>query len=167
MGLLGIKLHPDYQNTFINDVKMIRLIQYAVEIGLIVVIHAGLDIGLPNPVHCTPKLTKDLLHKISIGEGKIILAHMGGYDMWDDVEKYLVGEEIWMDTSYSLNKMEQEQLLRIVKDHGSNRILFGTDSPWDGQKEGLAALNKLGLTKEQHDLILGGNAMQILGLKNR
>lgn len=167
MGLQGIKLHPDYQNTFINDVKMIRLIQYAVEIGLIVVIHAGIDIGLPDPVHCTPKLTNDMLCHINKGEGKIVLAHMGGYDMWDDVEKYLVGKEIWFDTSYSLTKMGEEQFLRIVKNHGSDRILFGTDSPWDGQKEGLATINKLDITKEQRTRILGGNAMQLLGLKYR
>ncbi|HKL98568.1 MAG TPA: amidohydrolase family protein, partial [Mobilitalea sp.] len=41
LGLIGIKLHPDYQKTFIDDPKMIRIIDYATELGLIVIIHAG------------------------------------------------------------------------------------------------------------------------------
>jgi predicted TIM-barrel fold metal-dependent hydrolase len=41
LGLPGIKLHPDYQVTFIDDPKMVRIIRYAVELELIVSIHAG------------------------------------------------------------------------------------------------------------------------------
>jgi len=33
--------------------------------------------------------------------GRIILAHLGGFRYWDDVEKHLIGEDIWLDTSYT------------------------------------------------------------------
>jgi len=28
---------------------------------------------------------------------KIIAAHWGGFRLWDDVEKYLIGRDIWLD----------------------------------------------------------------------
>jgi len=167
MGLLGIKLHPDYQETYINDSKMVRIIQYATEIGLIVSIHAGLDIGLPNPIHCTPMLTALMLDQINNEDNKIVLAHMGGYNMWASVEEYLVGRNIWLDTSYSLGKMSNEQFIRIVENHGSDRVLFGTDSPWDGQGEALRCMNALELTEEQREHIMGRNAMKLLGIQER
>ena len=49
-GLKGIKLHPDYQGAFFNDIRYKRIISYATELGLIVVTHAGQDIGLPEAI---------------------------------------------------------------------------------------------------------------------
>ena len=46
MGLKGIKLHPTYQNTYIDDIRYERIIGYAVELGLLVSIHCGRDLGL-------------------------------------------------------------------------------------------------------------------------
>ena len=43
--MLGIKIHPAYQNTDIDDIKMMRIIDFASEQGLIILTHAGIDIG--------------------------------------------------------------------------------------------------------------------------
>ena len=40
-GLKGIKLHPDYQDAMFNDISYKRIISYATELGLVVVVHAG------------------------------------------------------------------------------------------------------------------------------
>jgi predicted TIM-barrel fold metal-dependent hydrolase len=165
IGLLGIKLHPDYQKTFIDDPKQVRIIQYAVKLGLIVLIHAGIDIGLPEPVHCPPKRTADMLSQIEGEDAKIVLAHMGGYALWDDVEEYLVGGNIWLDTSYTLGKIKDEQFVRIVNNHGADRILFATDSPWGGQKETMEHFRRLDFTEEESERILCRNAMGLLGLE--
>jgi len=163
LGLHGIKLHPDYQKTFIDDPNMVQIIQYATKLDLIVLIHAGLDIGLPDPIHCPPKKTAAMLEQME-ENARIVLAHVGGYDQWDEVEEYLVGKNVWFDTSFCLGKMKEEQLLRIVKDHGADRILFATDSPWDGQKESLEYIRKLQLTEEELERILHINAEELLGL---
>jgi uncharacterized protein len=165
MGLLGIKLHPDYQETYVDDFKMVRIIQYAAELGLIVILHAGLDIGLPDPIHCTPKRTVEMLSRIESENAKIILAHMGGYDLWEEVEEYLVGKNVWLDTSYSLGMISDEQFVRIVKNHGADRILFATDSPWGGQGETLEHIRKLDFREGELERILHGNAEAILGLR--
>lgn len=166
MGLLGIKLHPDYQETYIDDPRMVRIIQYATKLGLIVSIHAGIDVGLPNPVHCTPKRAAIMLDQIDRTDAKIILAHTGGYGMWDEVEEYLTGRNIWFDIAVCLGNIKDEQFLRIVKNHGADRILFATDSPWSGHKETYEYLMGLDLTEEEKERILYKNATELLGLKD-
>jgi predicted TIM-barrel fold metal-dependent hydrolase len=164
LGLPGIKLHPDYQRTFIDDPKMLRIIQYAVELGLIVSIHAGLDIGLPDPIHCPPERSAHMLQQIDNVEAKIILAHTGGYDQWDAVEEYLVGKNVWFDTAYCLGRINSDQFTRIVTKHGADRILFGTDSPWGGQKEDIKYLHTLDLTEEELEQITWKNGAKLLGI---
>lgn len=164
MGLLGIKLHPDYQKTFIDDPKMVRLIQYATELGLIVVIHSGVDIGLPDPVHCTAERAAIMLSQIQQKDTKIILAHTGGFADWDNVENYIAGKNVWIDISYSLGMIEDEQFLRIIRKHGTDRTLFATDSPWSGQRETYEHLLNLEFTEKELNQILFQNAKALLGL---
>ncbi len=165
LGLLGIKLHPDYQETYVDDLKMVRIIQYATELGLIVLIHAGLDIGLPDPIHCTPRRAANMLSQIDNENAKIILAHTGGFDLWDEVEEYIVGKNVWFDTSYSFGMIKDEQFVRIVKNHGADRTLFATDSPWGGQRETLEHLRGLDFTEEEIERICYKNALELLGME--
>lgn len=166
MGLPGVKLHPDYQETYVDDPKMVRVIQYAVKLGLIVSIHAGVDVGYPNPVYCPPDRTANMLNQIEGNDAKIVLAHTGGFQLWDEVEEEIVGKNVWLDISFSLGRIEEEQFIRIVKNHGVDRVLFATDSPWDGQKETLEYIRKLDFTEEEMERILYRNAMELLGLRD-
>jgi len=82
----------------------------------------------------------------------------------DDVERFLVGTDIYLDTSYSLDFMDGEQAKRIIRNHDVKKILFATDSPWADQKEAISKLKSLNLDKETEDAILGLNAKALLGL---
>ena len=95
---------------------------------------------------------------------RLILAHMGGYRRWDEVEEYLVGEHVWFDTAAVLGEIPDDQFVRIVRRQGADRILFGTDSPWAGQKEYVRYLRDLPLTEEEKLKILRLNALDLLGL---
>lgn len=166
LGLKGIKLHPDYQNVFIDNERYIRIIQYAVDHDLIVSIHAGIDIGLPEPVHCPPELSLKMLQQVlahtTNPNPKIVLAHTGGYGQWNQVEELLVGERVYFDISYSLPFISDEQLIRIIRKHGCDRILFATDSPWGGQKETVEQVQRLALTQEEKESIFYKNAIKLL-----
>lgn len=166
LGLKGIKLHPDYQSEYIDDIKNIRIIDYALELGLIIVIHAGIDIGYPEPVHCSPDRSLKMLDAIDAKGSGIVLAHTGGYDCWDDVEEYLVKKDIYFDISYTLGHIRDEQFQRIVRNHGADKILFGTDSPWSSQKKTLEHLNRLDFTDEEKDKILYKNAVKLLNIND-
>lgn len=165
-GFKGIKLHPDYQHVYINDERYIRIIRTAVELDLMVSIHAGVDIGYPDPVHCPPALTKEMLDQVYEGrepeKAHIILAHLGGHDMYDDVEKYLAGRNLYLDTAYSIDQLPVEDLMRLIRKHGCDRIVFGTDSPWTQQKQQADYLRSLPLTEEEKEQILWKNAAGFL-----
>lgn len=165
LGLSGVKLHPDYQNTFVDDMKMVRIIQYAAELDLIIILHAGIDIGIPNPIHCSPKRAANMLNQIECEDAKVILAHTGGFGLWDEVEEYIVGRKVWIDTSYSLGMISDEQFERIVKNHGADRVLFATDSPWGGQGKTVKHLKSLDFTEEELERIFYKNALGLLDME--
>lgn len=160
-GLKGVKLHPDYQHTYFNDIKYKRIVAYASELGLIASVHAGVDIGYPEPVHCTPPMAREVIEEVK--PDKLVLAHMGGFGLWDEVEDLLVGKPVYFDTAYVFGHMEDEQFVRIVKNHGVEKILFATDSPWAGQQEFISYMDHLELTEEEKQQILSENANHLLG----
>lgn len=158
----GIKLHPEFQHFYIDSKESIGILQLAEKLGLYTVIHAGADIGMPPPVHCTPQMLKNVLSCIS---GKyLIAAHLGGYGMWNGVEKYLVGTDIYMDTAFLSKVIDREQYRRIIKNHGSEKILFGSDAPWENPADTVEMINSLGLDEDELDNIFYKNAQRILKL---
>ena len=48
LGLKGIKLHPEYQGTDFDDPRYLRILDRCGELGLVVLTHAGLDVGMPG-----------------------------------------------------------------------------------------------------------------------
>lgn len=161
-GFRGIKLHPDYQKTKICDIRYKRIIEEASGQGLIVTTHAGIDIGMPENVHCTPDMVLDVIKDVA-PEG-FVLAHLGGWNLWNEIEEKICGQNVYMDLAVSLGYCKDEQVERIVKKHGANRILFATDSPWAGMKEMREHLESLQLTKEEKEWISYKSAAAILAL---
>lgn len=178
MGMKGIKLHPVYQGVDFDDVRYLRILDRAAEVGLVVLTHAGLDIGFPGRVNCSPDMILRAVKQV--GPVTLILAHMGGWRNWEQVEKLLVHTQVYLDTSFSLGRMvptgdgyygpsdlelmQSEQFVRMIRKFGAQRICFGTDSPWGGQKESLELFRSLPLTEEEQTAILGENAQRLLGL---
>ena len=165
LGLKGIKLHPDYQETYVNDEKYIRIIRHAEKIGLITLIHAGYDVLSPDDIHCTPDRAIDMLTKVGAGENnKIILAHLGGYRGEEESLEKLCGQNVWLDTSYVLDKIEPELLIKMLEKHGFDKILFASDSPWGDQKRFVQALVSLDISEESKEKIFCRNAERLLAL---
>lgn len=170
LGLLGVKLHPDYQQTFIDDERYIRIIKECVRIGLIIVIHAGIDVGMPEVVHCPPDRAVRMINAVYgdtvPNQPLIVLAHLGGFGMADEVADKLVGKPVYFDLAVTLNRYSTEQVMKVIRSHGADRILFATDSPWGGQKEFIEIFEKLPLTHEEKELISHKNAEHLFALKH-
>ncbi|MCK9479655.1 MAG: amidohydrolase family protein [Firmicutes bacterium] len=161
-GLKGVKLHPDYQRFFIDDKKIFPIVEHAASLGLMVLFHSGIDIGLADPVHCRPKAARKLID--SMRGAKLIFAHTGGYGCWDEVEDYLVGADIYFDISFTFKRLTDERLMRIIRAHGVNKCLFGTDSPWGSQQHDILYMKSMDFTKDELDAIMYNNAAQLLGI---
>ena len=160
-GIPGVKFHPDYQEFFVDDPGLTPLYRAIADAGLVVLFHAGIDIGLPPPVHCPPDRLVRVLD--AVPELTVIAAHMGGYKCWEDVQRYLVCRDVYFDTSYSLADLGPEAMTALIQAHGAERILFGTDSPWTDQSAELAAIRALPFSEAEIEAILGGNAARLLG----
>ena len=162
-GIKGIKLHPDFQGVFIDAPETVEVMKYASTLGLLLTIHGGMDISFPDLHRSTPKRLYSVLNQLEVA--KIICAHMGGYMYLDDVEKYLMNSNsVYIDTSFSIGKMDTEQIKRILNTFDSERILFGTDSPWDSQKKALNDIKSLNISHELEDKILYKNACRLLDI---
>lgn len=162
-GFKGFKVHPDYQGFFVDEKRMYPFYQAAQANGMIVLFHAGLDRGLPDPIHSTP----ERLGKVHMDFPSLcmVVAHMGGEAAFDETERHLLGRDIFMDTSFVLRVMSPDLLERFMKKHPVERILFGSDSPWTDQNEELHFLLDLPyLSGEEKEKITGGNAVKLLGL---
>ena len=159
-GFKGIKLHPEFQETYVDSPEIINILKKTEELELYTVFHTGHDIGLPPPVHSMPIRFERVLEYVS-GEF-IIAAHLGGWRAWDDVEKYLVGTPIRFDTAFIKNFIPHEQAKRIIKNHGSEKILFGSDAPWENPKDTLEFLLSLELNENEIENITYKNAEKIL-----
>ena len=183
LGLKGIKIHPVYQETNIDDVRFLRILDRCAELGLIVLTHAGLDIGYPGVDCCSPAMCRRAA--LEVGPFPFILAHMGGWKSWDEVPALLADTGVYLDTAFSGGRIEplaetgpdqknwteeERQMLdargfcRLIGAFGADRILFGTDSPWEDQMAGLQRMMELPLAEADREKILGGNAAALLGL---
>lgn len=172
-GMKGIKLHPVYQGVQFDEQKMMNIVDYASELGLIISVHAGIDIGVEGDFS-GPRQCLNVIR--TVHPKKLVLAHLGGWNQFDEVEELLVGEEVWFDTAFAIGRpyrealhgkelpdlCSEEQFVRIVRNHGVQKILFATDSPWSNQKEEVERIRKMSLTDEEKSMILGENAHRLL-----
>lgn len=158
-GIKGIKLHPDEQLFYVEEERMVPIYKKIFSLGMALTFHAGYDIGLKYPIHCTPK---GVAKRMDLFEGQpVILAHMGGYDLWEDVKTYLTGHDIYIDTSFSVDQMPPELATELIRMHGADRVLFGTDAPWGKGSVVRKHLEALPLTAQEQKKILGDNAIRL------
>ena len=101
---------------------------------------------------------------------KVLAAHFGGYDCWVGVEKHLIGRDILFDTAYIFKSddgtkyLPDDDIVRMIEAHSSEKVLFGTDYPFRRQDVEIANLIGLDLDDADKKAILGGNAARVLGV---
>jgi predicted TIM-barrel fold metal-dependent hydrolase len=155
----GVKLQPHFQGYELGDDATLRMIDKLAE--MVIVIHGGDEMApIPN-VPTTPERLSSLHERFP--EHRLVLAHLGGYGMWQGVEERLVGQGVYFDLSFTFDKLPDEDVARIIAAHGVDRILFASDYPWQRPATALAGLRRLGLPARQEQMILAGNARRLLG----
>ena len=161
-GVKGVKFHPEYQRTYVNDPVMLPIYDRISELGLIAVFHAGVDIGVAPPVHSCPAHFAEVIDRLP--RNKTVLAHCGGWKMWADAESMLAGSHLFFDTSFSSPYMPRGAMSALIAKHGAGKFLMGSDSPWASQQSALEDVRRLELPAEDEAAIFGGNAAKLLGI---
>lgn len=160
LGLRGIKLHPDYQGIDLLDRRMFPIYDTASELGLLCVFHSGWDPASPDRTRVTPDGVLRLRRLFP--RLRVILAHLGGLAMWDEVEEKLVGTGVLMDTALIRGMISPEQAVRIIRKNGAENILFGSDAPWQSSRATADFLDSLALSATEKDRIFYRNAEELL-----
>lgn len=162
IGLFGIKIHPDYQGVYFDDDRFLHILESAAKRDLLIVTHAGLDVGYPDDIHCTPNHILHALDAVGpILDDKLVLAHLGSCDMPDEVIEKLAGKKVYMDTAVVLQRYP-EKCKEVILAHGTDRILFATDTPWGDQKQFVSMLKDFGFDKYDEECIFYNNAKHLL-----
>jgi len=177
-GIKGIKLHPAFQGIHINDIRYKRIIDAISEEGMISITHCGMDVSFLDENYASIDELKEVIDEVK--PENMVLAHMGGWQDWDLVESELAGANVYLDTAYSFgpvypreghekmmifrDNLNSESFERIVKKHGSEKILFATDSPWADQGKYVDFVRNTELSDVEKNNILFENAFKLLGI---
>lgn len=177
-GICGIKIHPAYQKYDLDHPKMMKIIDIASELDMIVITHAGIDIGIYDHDYASVKHVLKILKEIA--PPRLVLAHMGGWGCWEDVEKDLAGAPVYFDTAFSIGaitplpgcdkkpyleyNLNVEDFGRLAKKHGCEKILFATDSPWQEQGDVIKLIEQCNFSDSEKEMIFEKNAVRLLGL---
>jgi len=159
-GFRGVKFHPYYQDFSIDEERLSPIYRQLEREGLIVVMHTGFDLAFERVRKADPARIVHVLDRFP--DLKLVTTHLGSWEDWEEVEKHMMGRNIYMEVSFSLDCMDRETAQNIILNHPKEHVLFGSDSPWADQAQAISLLKSLGLGEEREKLILRNNALKLL-----
>lgn len=162
LGLVGLKLHHDYQGFWFDSKENYAIIEAAFEEGLPVLVHPGNDPVSPSVHRCSTKMIKEALPLLT--QGTFIAAHLGGHMMIEEARRDVIGSGVYIDVSMAEVYYPLEKIRPLILEHDPDKILFGTDSPWDDQNKAIEGLRSMHLGEELETKIFETNARRILGI---
>ncbi len=159
-GLKGIKQHPYYQKFELDDERQFPFYAEVQERGLILLMHTGFDMAFPRDrIADPPRIARVLA---AFPDLKLVTTHLGAWRDWDGVREHFLGRPVWMETSFSLEHMERDEAREYILSHPRDRVMFGTDSPWAGQKKAVDNLRALELGEDWEQAVMRDNALRLL-----
>lgn len=164
-GIRGIKINSLFQNIIPDDPSMYPIYEKLAEEEMFVFFHSGKGEG--EAEEASVRSTPERLRRVhdDLPALKMIIAHFGGYGMLDEARKYLVGQDLFLDTSYcpTVKDLDPREVVKLIRDHGADHILYGTDYPWgkQGPSQGWehSFIRDLPLKEEEKEMILWKNAL--------
>jgi predicted TIM-barrel fold metal-dependent hydrolase len=164
-GVRDVKMMPLLQEVYPDDPRCERLYEALIKKKMILVTHAGRDplerkeiFGTPERFARTIECYPDL---------QLELAHLGGLRMWDEVQRHLLpaGKNVYFDTAYVSFYMNSREMAEMIKDIGPERVVFGSDYPWEDPGRAAKIIMDLDLSEEERDAVLWRNAVKLIGLE--
>ncbi len=161
LGLPGIKMHPEYQNFFIDDPRVFGIYETCSALGLAIAFHTGADKGYGPPVHATPDRVLNVIRNFP--KLKVIAAHFGGLMFWDAVDYFLLGKNVYLDTAFTCGYLDTGRMRDMILRHGTDKVLFASDCPWENPADTLSKILSMHLPSADEERIFSGNALNLLG----
>ncbi|MBI4318008.1 MAG: amidohydrolase family protein [Chloroflexi bacterium] len=166
-GIPGVKWNSLVQDFYLDDARMLRIYE-AMGDDMVAYFHMG-NFGAAGNYGKHDKSTPERLRSVidTFPRLKVVAAHFGGLGMLEDAGKYLVGRNVYLDTSWSpsLDVLDPLVIARIIEEHGSDKVLFGSDFPAVEAQRQIKWLSKLPISEEDKERIFWKNANELFGLK--
>jgi len=162
-GLPGIKMHPEYQGFGLEDAAVQPIWAACERLGMLLFLHAGEDTGFPPPCRVRPAALRWLITRYP--RLQVVAAHFGGWRLWDEVAAELIGRPLFLDLSFVTGLLPEARIVQLVRRHGVERVLFGTDAPWRDQRLELEAFRSLPFSAGEQRRMLWDNAAQLFRLQ--
>lgn len=182
LGLLGIKIHPAYQEVRIDSPGLFRVYETAEKENLFLSFHTGLH------WHRIADYSMLLFDEVAFNFPKLrfSMEHMGGYSFFKEallimnnnsrgeIHNTFAGwTSIAMETDAMGNERQgawsltDDDLCTLVHQTGYERSIFGLDFPYkkiDDINKAINRIKNLQITEEAKRAILGGNLKRELNL---
>ncbi|WP_347302186.1 amidohydrolase family protein [Croceibacterium sp. TMG7-5b_MA50] len=167
-GARILKLHPHTQRFEVTDPRTQAVVQQAGQLDLIV---------LFDNANILPGDSEKLFNlALANPRTRFIFAHIGGmnFRFWNVLAAArtadgLVGDNIHFDPSAIVTLVAgspvADEFVWTLRNVGIRNVLLGSDYPQYSLAANIAALEQLGLEKDEIGLIRSGNARRLLGLE--
>ena len=96
-------------------------------------------------------------------------SHMGGLaaDFQELLRHLIPMANLYLDTSNAAHTLTRDQFVDLLKIHGPNHILFGTDWPWFEHAREIpvicSLLEEAGYSQSEQEAVFGENARKLFG----
>ena len=161
-GIKGVKFHNEYQNFFADDDRAMQVYEECVRQGLIMLFHGGADLAFSPPEKCSPARLARAASQLP--GGIFVFAHLGGMRSTAESIRYLAPlKNVYTDTAFSSQYLTLCEGREVIEAFGADRILFGTDCPWDTPARTLEYIGAMGLSSSALEKICCRNALRLLG----
>ncbi|MDD5433311.1 MAG: amidohydrolase family protein [Candidatus Pacebacteria bacterium] len=165
-GFLAIKFHPILQKMKDEDYEKAKdLAAEASSLGLIIIIDTH-ETGAKSYPYDSLRFANFILPSIKT---PVILAHSGGIKTLEACVLALDFPNVYLETSFSipfwLGSSIEQDLNFCFKKVGSNRIIFGSDFPYQdtekSQKEAVSFFERHGFSQVDIENIMFKNALKL------
>lgn len=162
-GITAVKIHPLFQRFALNDRRLWEIFEaFGSDYAVITHVGEGGD-DFTNSLS-SPAMIRDIAREFP--DLRLMACHFGGYKILDDAEEMLAGADVVLETSWppSLSTLRPERVRKLIRKHGAERIVFGSDWPMTSPAEEIRAIEALGLSDDETKLVLGGTLARVLRL---
>lgn len=168
-GMVGLgELMPHGQGYKLSDIDLLKpIMEVAERYSLLVLSHCSEPVGHLYPGKGDVSPAEIIAFLTAFPAIKFIAAHWGGglpfYALMPEIQRLLAGR-VWYDTAATVYLYRPEIFTIATQLVGAEQILFGSDYGLLHQGRIIEHIKHAGLDQRAQELILGGNARQLLGL---
>lgn len=193
LGMPGVEIGADVNGVDLDHEMFEPVWGVLEELGLVVVLHpAGFTHGerltdyylvnvIGMPLSSTVAVSRMILGGVfeRYAGLEMLVVHGGGYLPFyaartdhafrhrPELRRHIdrLPSEYLARLSFDITVFDPTMVEHLVRTYGAERVLLGTDYPFDmGLPDPLALIGETGLTAQARELVLGGNAIRLFGL---